>query len=72
MKLLSNNIERDVLPLNKESVALSKKNHPVGKASSGDTKLRGPLPIVKILIFEVINNSMVLEALLTEALDHQR
>ena len=73
IKLLSNNMEGGVLPLNKETITLLEVKHPVGKAASEDTKLRSPLPTVENIIFDVIDNSMVLEAakLLKETLDHQ-
>ena len=35
--------------------------HPAGKAASEDTKLHGPSPTVENIIFDVIDNSMVLE-----------
>ena len=62
IKLLSNNMERGALSLNKETIDLLKMKHPVGKAASEDTKLHGPLPIVENIIFDVIDNSMVLGA----------
>ena len=62
IKLLLNNINGGVLPLNKETFALLKVKHPVGKAASEDFKLHGPLPTVDNIIFDVIEDSMVLEA----------
>ena len=55
IKLVSNNMEWGVLPL-------LKVKHPVGKAASEDTKLHGPLPTIENIIFDIINDSMVLEA----------
>ena len=62
IKLLSNNMEGGVLPLNKETTDLLKMKHPIEKAASEDTKLHGPLPTVENIIFDVIDDTMVLEA----------
>ena len=62
IKLVSNNMKGGVLPLNKETTDLIKVKHPVGKAASEDTKLHGPLPTIENIIFDIINDSMVLEA----------
>ena len=45
--------------MNKRSIALLKLKHPAGKAANEDSKLRGPLPTVKNIIFAVIDNSVV-------------
>ena len=60
IKLVSNNMKGGVLPLNKETTDLIK--HPAGKAASEDTKLHGLLPTIENIIFDIINDSMVLEA----------
>ena len=62
IKLLSNNMEGGVLPLNNKTIDLLKAKHLVGKAASEDTKLHDSLPNVENIIFDVIDNSMVLEA----------
>ena len=62
IKLLSNNMEGGVLPLNKERTDLLKMKYPIEKAASEDTKLHGPLPTVENIIFDVIDDTMVLEA----------
>ena len=62
IKLVSNNMKGGALPLNKETKDLIKVKHPVGKAASEDTKLHGPLPTIENIIFDIINDSMVLEA----------
>ena len=49
-------------PLNKETIALLKAKHPLEKAASEETKLHGLLPTIKNMIFDIIVNSMVLEA----------
>ena len=56
IKLLSNNIEGGALLLNKETIDLLKVKHPVGEVASEDTKLQGPSPIVKNIIFDAIDN----------------
>ena len=62
IKLLSNNMEGGgLLPLNKKEIDLLKLKHPIGKAGSEDTKLYSPLPTVENIIFDVIDDSMVLE-----------
>ena len=60
IKLLSNNMKVGVLPLDKETIDYLKVNHLVEKAASEDTELHGPLPTVENVIFDVINDSMVL------------
>jgi len=62
IKLLSNNMEGGILPLNDETKALLKVKHPVAKKADEDVKLQGPLPTVENVIFDVIDESMVLEA----------
>ena len=62
IKLLSKNREGGVLLLNKETIDVLKMKHPTGKAVSEDNKLYGLLPTVENIIFNVINDSMVLEA----------
>ena len=62
IKILSSNMEEGALPLNKATIALLKVKHHVGKAASEDTELHGPLPTVENIIFDVIDDSMVLEA----------
>ena len=56
IKRLSNNMERGVPPLNKETIDLLKVKHPVGKAVSEDAKLPGPLLTVENIIFDVIKD----------------
>ena len=56
IKLLSNNTERGVLPLNKETIALLKVKHPVGKALGEATKLLGPLPTLENIVFDFIED----------------
>ena len=55
-------MEGGVLPLNNKTIDLLKAKHLVGKAASEDTKLHDSLPNVENIIFDVIDNSMVLEA----------
>ena len=73
IKLLSNNMERCVLSLNKETIALLKVKHLVGKAATEYIKLHRPLPTVEYIILDVIHDSMVLKVakLIKEALDNQ-
>ena len=53
IKLLSNNMEGGVLPLNKKTIDLLKVKHLVGKAASEDTKLHDSLPAVENIIFDI-------------------
>ena len=62
IKLLLNNMEGGVLPLIKETITLLEAKHPVGKAASENTKLHSPLLTVENIIFDVIDDSIVLEA----------
>ena len=73
IKLLSNNMESCALSLNKETIALLKVKHLVGKAATEYIKLHRPLPTVEYIILDVIHDSMVLKVakLIKEALDHQ-
>ena len=50
-----------VIPLHKETIALLKVKHPIQKAVSKNTKLPGLLPTIENIIFNIIDNSMVLE-----------
>ena len=73
IKLLSNNMERCALSLNKETIALLKVKHLVGKAATEYIKLHRPLPTVEYIILDVIHDSMVLKVakLIEVALDNQ-
>ena len=59
-------MEEGVLPLNKKVIDLLKVKHPVGKAASEDTQLHGPLPTIDNIIFDVIEDSVVLEVLVRD------
>ena len=61
IKILSNRTKGFVLLLHKETIDLLKVKHPVGNATSENAKLHGPLPTIENIIFDVINNSPVLE-----------
>ena len=62
IKLLLNNMEGGALPSNKGTIDLLKVKHSVGKAVSVDTKLHSLSPTIDNIIFDVIDDSMVLEA----------
>ena len=63
IKLLCNTMERGIPPLNIETIELLKLKYPEGREANEDAKLKGPLPTVENVIFDVINNSMVLVAM---------
>ena len=62
IKLLSNNMEGGILPLNDQTIELLKVKHPEGRKAEEDVKLQGPLPTVENVIFDVIDDKMVYEA----------
>ena len=62
IKLLSNNMEGGILPLNDKTKSLLKLKHPESRKANEDIKLQGPLLTVEKVIFDVIDEKMVLEA----------
>ena len=62
IKLLSNNMEGGVMPLNEETKEMLKIKHPVGEEAKEDVLLQGPLPTVENVIFETIDEAMVYAA----------
>lgn len=62
IKVLTNNMEGGILPLNDQTKELLKVKHPEGRKAQEHVKLQGPLPTVENVIFDVIDDSMVLEA----------
>lgn len=63
IKLLTNNMEGGILPLSEETVELLKIKHPASKnIVNEDVLLQGPLQTVERVIFNVIDETMVLKA----------
>jgi len=62
IKLMTNNMEGGILPINDETLDLLRTKHPRGKEVNENFLLQGPLPKIDSIIFEVIDESMVLKA----------
>jgi len=55
-------MEGGILPINDETLDLLRTKHPRGKEVNENFLLQGPLPKIDSIIFEVIDESMVLKA----------
>ena len=62
IKLLTNNMKGGILPLNNETMELLRTKHPEGKEAIEDALLPGEVPMVQPIIFESIDEDMVLKA----------
>ena len=62
IKLLSNNMQDGILPLNKETLDMIKLKHPEGKEISDDVMLNGPLQRIHSIAYESIDENLVLKA----------
>ena len=57
IKVLSNNMEEGILPLNKETIELLKLERPERRETNEGTKLQGPQPTVENVIFDIIDHT---------------
>ena len=62
IKLVTNNMSGGVLPLNNQTLELLRSKHPVGKEIEEDALVPGEIPTVEPIIFDVIDDAMVLKA----------
>ena len=62
IKLLTNNMKGGILSLNDQTMELLRAKHPEGKNATHDALLPGEPPTVQPIIFEVIDDEMVLKA----------
>lgn len=62
IKLITNNMAGGILPLNDQTLELLRTKHPEGKEAQEDALLPGEIPTVEPIIFEVIDDNMVLKA----------
>ncbi len=62
IKLLTNNMKGGILPLNNETMELLRTKHPDGKEANEEALLPGEIPTVEPIIFETIDEQMVLKA----------
>ena len=62
IKLLTNNMKGGILPLNEQTMELLRTKHPEGNAASEDALLHGEIKIVQPIIYEAIDEDMVLKA----------
>ena len=62
IKLLTNNMKGGILPLNNETMELLRTKHPERKEAIEDALLPGEVPMVQPIIFESIDEDMVLKA----------
>ena len=64
LKLLTNNMSNGVLPLSKETLALLKQKHPEPVEPSPETFLEGPFRPIHPVVYEDINESLVMRAVM--------
>ena len=62
IKLLTNNMQGGVLPLNEETINMLRQKHPKSQNPNEDFLLQGPEPTVEPIIFDVIDEAMVMKA----------
>jgi len=62
IKLLTNNIKGRILPLNNQTMELLRIKHPEGKNAPDDALLPGEILTVQPIIFDAIDDEMVLNA----------
>jgi len=65
LKLLSNNMNNGVLPLNDETLNQLKMKHPDSQEVSNDVLLNGPIKDVHPIVYESIDEEKVLKAAMT-------
>ena len=62
IKLLTNNMKGGILPLNQQTMELLRTEHPGGNAASEVALLHGEIQMVQPIIYEAIDENMVLKA----------
>ena len=62
IKLLTNNMQEWVFPLNEETINLLRQKHPKSQNPNENFLLQGPEPTVEPIIFDVIDEAMVMKA----------
>ena len=62
IKLLTNNMKGGILPLNQQTMELLRTKLPGGNAASEDALLHGEIQMVQPIIYEAIDENMVLKA----------
>jgi len=62
IQLVTNNMKGGILPLNQDTLYLLHSKHPDGENTSEDAMLQGPESIVDPVIFDIIDENMVLRA----------
>ena len=64
IKLLTNNMSGGVLPLDEPTIQLLKEKHPIGRDTNESYLLQGPVQEVNPIIFDAIDEQMVMKAAL--------
>ena len=62
LKLLTNNMENGILPLNKDTLSKLIQKHPKGKTASQDILLNDPLQNIHPVEFQSIDEEMIRKA----------
>ena len=62
LRLLTNNMSNGVLPLSDETLQLLKLKHPEARDAQHESLLQGPVKLVHNIVFEDINESIILKA----------
>ena len=64
LRLLTNNMSNGVLPLSKETLQLLNLKHPAAQEAHHDLLLQGPVKLIHNIVYEDINESLVLKAVI--------
>ena len=62
LKLLSNEMSNDILPLTEETLSQLEIKHPGNRDASADVLLNGPIKQIHPIVFDAIDEEMVLRA----------
>ena len=62
LKLLTNNMNNGILPLNDETLLLLEQKHPIANESCEDVILNGHMKRIHPIVYDVINEDMIMQA----------
>ena len=62
LNLLTKNMNNGILPLNDETLLLLEQKHPIANESCEDVILNGPMKRIHPIIYDVINEDMIMQA----------
>ena len=64
IKIVTNNMRGGILPLNDETIGLLREKHPAARDANENNKLEGPYERVNPIVFEAIDESLVMKTAL--------